>query len=96
MVFRFYSDQLSQATRGVAGWIFMAGLFLVGFGLLVILLQDIFVFIAAGMFFLFGFCVMYYAVRLYLAARRMGKGIPDEQTEAYRENVKVRIENHEV
>lgn len=96
MVFRFYSDQLSQATRGVAAWIFMAGLFLVGFGLLVILLQDVFVFIAAGMFFLFGFWVMYYAARLYLAARRMGKSVPDEQTEAYRENVKVRIENHEV
>ncbi|MCD6395597.1 MAG: hypothetical protein J7M40_19105 [Planctomycetes bacterium] len=96
MVFRFYSDQLSQATKGVAAWIFMAGLFLVGFGLLVILLQDVFVFIAAGMFFLFGFCVMFYAVRLYLAARRMGKNVPDEQTEAYRENVKVRIENREV
>ncbi len=96
MVFRFYSDQLSQATKGVAAWIFMAGLFLVGFGLLVILLQDVFVFIAAGLFFLFGFWVMVYAVRLYLAARRMGKGVPDEQTEAYRENVKVRIENHEV
>ncbi len=96
MVFRFYSNQLSQATKGVAGWIFMAGLFLVGFGLLVILLQDVFVFIAAGMFFLFGFCVMYYAVRLYLAARRMGKGVPGEQTEAYRENVKVRIEDRDV
>ena len=95
MVFRFYSDQLSQATKGVAGWIFMAGLFLVGFGLLVIFLKDVFVFIAAGMFFLFGFCVMYYAVRLYLAARRMGKGVPGEQAEAYRENVKVRIEDHE-
>ena len=96
MVFRFYSNQLSQATKGVAAWIFMAGLFLVGFGLLVILLKDVFVFIAAGIFFLFGFWVMYYAVRLYLAARRMGKDAPDEQSQAYRENVKVRIENHEV
>ncbi len=96
MVFRFYSDQLSQATKGVAAWIFMAGLFLVGFGLLVILLQDVFVFIAAGMFFLFGFWVMVYAARLYLAARRMGKSVPDEQTEAYRENVKVRIEDRQV
>ncbi len=95
MVFRFYSDQLSQATKGVAAWIFMAGLFLVGFGLLVILLQDVFVFIAAGIFFLFGFWVMYYAARLYLAARRMGRGVPDEQPEAYRENVKVRIEDRE-
>ena len=96
MVFRFYSNQLSQATKGVAAWIFMAGLFLVGFGLLVILLQGVFVFIAAGIFFLFGFSVMFYAARLYLAARRMGKGVGDEQAEAYRENVKVRIEDHEV
>ena len=96
MVFRFYSDQLSQATKGVAAWIFMAGLFLVGFGLLVILLQDVFVFIAAGMFFLFGFWVMFYAARLYLAARRMGKSVPDEQSQAYRENVKVRIEDRQV
>ncbi len=95
MAFRFYSNQLSQATRGVAGWIFMAGLFLVGFGLLVILLQDVFVFIAAGMFFLFGFSVMVYAVKLYLAARRMGKSVGDEGAEAYRENVKGRIEHRD-
>ncbi len=95
MVVRFYSDQLSQATKGVAGWIFMAGLFLVGFGLLVILLQDVFVFIAAGLFFLFGFWVMVYAVKLYLAARRMGRSVPDEQTEAYRQNVQVRIEHRQ-
>ena len=96
MVFRFYSDQLSQATRGVAAWIFMAGLFLVGFGLLVILLQDVFVVIAAGLFFLFGFWVMVYAARLYLAARRMGKSIPDEQAEAYRENVNIRIDDRQI
>jgi len=95
MVFRFYSDQLSQATRGVAAWIFMAGLFLVGFGLLVILLQDVFVFIAAGLFFLFGFWVMVYAVKLYLAARRMGKSVGDEGAEAYRQNVNVRIEHRQ-
>jgi len=96
MIFRFYSNQLSHATRGLAAWIFTAGLFLVGFGLLVILLQDVFVFIAAGMFFLFGFWVMIYAVRLYLAARRMGGPGPDQQTDAYRDNVTVHIDYHEI
>ena len=95
MVFRFYSNQLSQATRGIAAWIFMAGLFLVGFGLLVILLRDVFVYIAAGLFFLCGFWVMFYAARLYLAARRMGKDAPDEDTQAHRENVRVRIDHRQ-
>jgi hypothetical protein len=94
MVFRFYSSQLSKATRSLALWVFTVGLLLVGFGLLTILLRDVFVFVVAGLFFLAGVSVMYYGVRLFIAAMRMGRPARGESAEAYRENVSVRI-NHE-
>ena len=89
MVFRFYSSQLSQATKSIAGWIFVLGLMIIGFGMLVLLLRDIFIFVAAGLFFVAGFGVMSYAVRLFFAACRMGKDLNVDSRNAYRENVKI-------
>jgi len=91
MAFRFYSAHLSQATRSLALWVFAAGLMLIGFGLLTILLRHIFISIIAGLFFVAGTIVMFWGVRLFIAAMRMGRP-PRGGMEAYRENVNVRIE----
>lgn len=96
MVFRFYSSQLSQATKSIAGWIFVLGLIIIGFGMLVLLLRDIFIFVAAGLFFVAGFGVMSYAVRLFIAACRMGKDINGNSPNVYRENVKIHSDHGDV
>lgn len=96
MVFRFYSNQLSEATKSIAGWIFVLGLMIIGFGLLVLLLSDIFIFVAAGLFFVAGLGVMSYAVRLFFAACKMGKDLNGESSNAYRENVKIHGDHGDV
>ncbi|MBE0535241.1 MAG: hypothetical protein IH624_06180 [Phycisphaerae bacterium] len=93
MVFRFYSSQLSQATRSLALWVFVGGLVLMGFGLLTILLRDVFIFIVAGLFFVAGLVVMSWGVRLLIAALRMGRRPRQAGPGAYRENVSVRIDS---
>ena len=50
MSFQFYTNVIRQASRRLAGGIFITGLALIGFGLLVYWLRDIFAFIAAGLF----------------------------------------------
>jgi hypothetical protein len=91
MVFRLYS-QLSQATRSLALWVFTAGLMLIGFGLLTILLRDLFIFIVAGLFFIAGVLVMSWGVRLFFAAMKLGR-TPRGGIDPYRENVTVRTDD---
>jgi len=67
---------------------------LVGFGLLVLLLSDIFIFVAAGLFFVAGVAVMFYAVKLFLAARKMNI-TPEDTASAYRENVSIHGEHYQ-
>ena len=93
MVFRFYSKQLSEATKSISAWIFVVGLMLVGFGLLILLLSEIFIYVAAGLFFLAGAGVMMHAVKLFFAARRMGGPLGDDSRDAHRENVRIHGEN---
>jgi hypothetical protein len=93
-VFRFFfSEQASQATKGLAKGSLALGLLLMGFGMLVFILRDIFALLAAAVFFIGGFSAIGYAIRLFVASHRMKKGgsSPDG---AYRENVNIRIEEH--
>jgi hypothetical protein len=72
-MFKMHSSQFSQATKGVASGILTAGVALLCFGGLIIALPAIFIFIAAGFFFLIGMSVVGYAIRLFLTAHRMDK-----------------------
>ena len=87
----FFSEQASQATKGLAKGSLILGLLLIGFGMLVFILRDIFALLAAAVFFIGGFSAIGYAIRLFIAAYRMGKSTsgPDG---AYRENVNIRVE----
>ena len=84
---------MSQATKGLAKGSLIAGLFLIGFGMLVFILRDIFAFLAAGVFFLAGFSSIIYGIKLFVAARKMDKGT-SEPHDGYRENVQIHIEEH--
>jgi Na+-transporting methylmalonyl-CoA/oxaloacetate decarboxylase gamma subunit len=94
MVFRYYTNVISQATRSFARGTFLFGLFLVGFGVLILALPAVFAFLAAMVFFIGGFGAVITAIKMFLANRRMDKMNSDDRGD-YRENVRVRIEQHE-
>jgi len=54
MSFRFYTTLLSQASKRIASGILIAGLLLIGFGVLIYALPRIFATIAALFFFVVG------------------------------------------
>ena len=91
-MFRFFvrGNPLSEATRGLAKGSLLAGLFLIGFGMLVFILRDVFAFIAAAVFFLAGFSAIGYALRLFVLQYKMKKS-----DSVYRNNVEVRFEDRE-
>ena len=57
---------------------------LIGFGLLIMALRDLFVLLAASLFFLAGIVTISYAVRIFFAAGKMSK-----QDDVFRHNVKI-------
>jgi len=83
---------ISQASRSLARWLLSVGLLLIGFGLLVYWLRDIFAIIAAGVFVFAGFGCAVTAVKIYFSQRRLDKESRPEN--AHRENVRIRFEEH--
>ncbi|MFA5240372.1 MAG: hypothetical protein WC476_11795 [Phycisphaerae bacterium] len=90
--FRFYSNAVSQASKGIAKGIFTVGLLLVGFGVLILALPELFAMLAALVFFILGTGCLGTAVKIFLAQRHLDKMNPDDST-AYRENVQIHIED---
>ena len=90
---RFFFSQgpFSEAGKGLAKGSLITGLFLIGFGMLVFILRDIFAFLAAAIFFMAGFSAIGYAIRLYLAMRKL-RGPGQKRENAYRENVQIHVE----
>ncbi len=86
-MFRFHSNLFSQATRGMAKGSFFTGLFLIGFGMLVFVLRDIFAFIAAGIFFMTGFSAILYSIKLFWVSRHMRN--PSDSRDGHRDNVQI-------
>lgn len=91
MSFRFYKKAVSQASRNVAAGIFIAGLLLIGFGFLIYVLKEIFAILAAIVFSVAGAGCLITAVKIFLAQRKIDK-ITSDDSEAYRKNVQIRIE----
>ena len=88
-MFRFFmQDGLSQATKGIARVSFFFGLALIGFGMLVFVLRDIFALLAAGIFFIAGFSAICYGCKLFWAVRKFNRASGSGEN-AYRENVQI-------
>ena len=85
-MFRFYThgNPVSDAAKGLAKGAFVVGLLLIGFGLLVFILRDLFAFIAAAVFFIAGFSAIGYSVRLFILRHKIKKS-----DDLYRENVDI-------
>ena len=54
MVFRYYSNVLSQASRAMASGILVAGMLLIGFGVLIAAMPEVFAYLVAALFILVG------------------------------------------
>ncbi len=88
MFFNYYTNAVSQASRGFAKWLFILALFLIGFGTLILTFPEVFAFLASLVFFIAGLGVAGTAVKIYLAQRRFDKINPPD-SQGYRENVKI-------
>ena len=96
MSFRFYTNLISQASRSFASGVFIVGLVLIGFGVVILALPEIFAFLAAAVFFVVGLGCSATAVKIYLAQRRLNKMVQDD-SQGYRKNVQIHTEEyHEI
>jgi hypothetical protein len=73
MAFRFYSNTLSHASRGIAVAVFMLGLMLAGIGVVIITFPQFFAYLAAAFFFIAGAGCAVTALKMYIASRRFMK-----------------------
>ena len=88
MSFRFYTNLVSQASRNIAGGIFTLGLFLIGVAFLIMVLKELFAFLAAGIFFIAGLGCAGTAIKIFFAQRRFERH--NREPDDYRENVRIR------
>ncbi len=88
----FFSNSFRQASSAIAKGSIITGLLLIGFGMLVFVLRDIFAFLAAGLFFLAGISSILYGIRVFIAAMKT----PKSDRSQYRENVNIHIEDDQV
>jgi len=95
MSFRFWINAISQASRGVAAGIFVVALLLIGFGVVILALPEIFAFLAAAVFFGAGIGCAITAVKIFLAQRRLDK-LTDNKSYGYRENVEIYTEQYPI
>ena len=93
MVFRYYTNAVSRASRSFAKGLFVIALLLMGFGVVILALPEIFAFLAAAVFFIIGIGCAVTAVKIYLAQRHIDK-ISSDDSGGYRKNVQIRSEEH--
>jgi hypothetical protein len=87
MVFRYYSNALSQASRAVASTILVVGMLLIGFGVLIAALPELFAYLAAAVFFIAGVGCGVTALKIFWAQRQVDR---TEDAGPMRHNVRVR------
>jgi len=93
MSFRFYTNAISQASKNIATGIFIVGLLLIGFGILILALPELFAMLAALFFFIAGIGCAATAVKIFLAQKKLDKTAPDD-CRSYRENVRIHTEEY--
>jgi len=93
MSFRFYTNAISRASKTVAAGTLIVGLLLIGFGAVILALPRIFAYHAAVVFFIAGVSCGITAVKIFLAQRKLDKMSSDD-SQGYRKNVRIHIEEH--
>lgn len=94
MFFRHHTNMMSQMSKGFAKGLFVIGLLLIGFGVGVYVLKEIFAAIAAAIFVVAGGACCYNAIKLFFLGRKMRNIDMDfDQSNGYRKNVQVHIKD---
>jgi uncharacterized membrane protein HdeD (DUF308 family) len=93
MPFRFYTNVLSQASRTMASGIMVVGLLLIGFGVIIVALPQVFAYLAAMVFFVAGLGGAATAVKIFWAQRRIDRCNADD-LDVYRKNVRIHTGEH--
>jgi len=93
MSFRFYTSAISQASKRVASGIFIVGLLLIGFGILILALPELFAMLAALIFFIAGIGCAGTALKIYIAQRKIDK-LHCDDSHGYRRNVQIHTEEY--
>ncbi len=93
MPFRFYTNILSQASRSVASGIMVVGLLLIGFGVIIVALPELFAYLAALAFFVAGVGCAAMALKIFWAQRRIDRFNADD-LDVYRKNVRIHTGEH--
>ena len=94
MFSKYYSNVISQTTKGFAKGFFIIGLLLIGFGVLVYVLKEVFAAIAAAIFIIAGAGCCVTGIKTFLQSRKFRHTV-DSDTEAYRENVQIHTKEHD-
>ena len=92
-MFGFYTNAISQASKRIAGGIFILGIVLIGFGVIIIALPEVFALLAAAVFFIAGAGCATTAIKIFLTQRKMNKANSDDSG-SYRENVRIHSEKY--
>ena len=93
MLFNFYTNAISRASKNVAGGIFAAGLFLVGIGVIITAMPELVGYLVAAVFFMAGLGCAAAAVKIFWNIRKIERADSDP-TRAYRKNVQIHTEEH--
>jgi len=87
MTFKYSSNPFGQLSKGLAKGMFVVGLLLIGFGVLVYILKEVLAVIAAAIFVVVGIGCCINAVRMFIFSGTVTKhNGPQEQ---FRENVRI-------
>jgi hypothetical protein len=91
MALRFYTNMLSHASRTVASGVLVVGLLLIGFGMLIAALPQLFAYLAAAVFFVAGIACAIFAVKIFWIQRRLNRLASHDEQDVYRRNVRIHI-----
>ena len=94
MSLRFYTNMISQTSGAFAAGVFIVGLVLVGFGFMIFLLPRFFATLAALVFFIAGLGCAATSIRIFLSQRKLSQ-MSNEDSAAYRSNVRIRIDEYQ-
>ena len=93
MVFRYYSNFVSHASKSFAIGTFIIALLLIGFGVVILAFPEVFAFLAAFLFFVMGIGCVGTAIKIYMMHRRLG-GMDSNDLNSYRKNVRIRNDEY--
>ncbi len=93
MLFRYCTNAISQATKAVAKGILLAGIALIGLGVLILALPELFAALVAALLIVVGLGCVVTAGRIFFQNRKMEKQVSNDP-DTYRENVQIHIEEH--